>query len=82
MRSTLRKGEVAALFGLMLAGQSFSKACSILGEFWRFIGDNRAFLPIWFKPCIMRVPFDGSAPSDEELDERLERMLAKLEEGR
>lgn len=51
-------------------------------EFWRFIGDNRAFLPIWSKPCIMRVPFDASAPSDEELDERLERMMAKLEEGR
>lgn len=27
MRGKLRKGEVAALFGLMLAGQSFTRAC-------------------------------------------------------
>jgi hypothetical protein len=51
-------------------------------EFWRFIGDNRAFLPIWEKPCVMRVPVDESAPSDAELDRRLAGMLAKLEEGK
>ncbi len=30
MRSNLRRGEVAALFGLMLLGQSFTRSCRIL----------------------------------------------------
>lgn len=51
-------------------------------EFWRFIGDNRAFLPYFTNPCPVPVDEDENAPSDDELDARMDRLMAKLEEGR
>lgn len=51
-------------------------------DFWRFIGDNRDFLPVFFRPCVVPARLDPNAPSNEELDSRMDRMMAKLEEGR
>ncbi len=47
-------------------------------DFWRFIGDNRAFLPIFSKPCVVPAPFNESAPDNAELDLRMVRLMERL----
>lgn len=51
-------------------------------EFWRFIGGSRDFLPYFTTPCPVPVPEDDRYPSETELDHRMARLMAKLEEGR
>ncbi len=48
-------------------------------EFWKFIGNNRDFLPFFTAPGVVPIPFDDSAPDDAELDRRLARLMARLE---
>ncbi len=48
-------------------------------DFWRFIGDNRAFLPYFAHAVHVPVALDDDAPGDFELDLRMERLMEALE---